>query len=87
MPTMRIIPPFNIFGDGQPSDLARAYLRNEDLTAGKYKDQRMTYSTAYYQWTKLCERADVKCNIHQLRHTTATELVNSGVSAGSASLP
>ena len=68
--------------------LLRAYLRNEDLTAGplfrtgKYKDQRMTYSTAYYQWTKLCERADVKCNIHQLRHTTATELVNSGVGVG-----
>lgn len=68
--------------------LLRAYIRNEDLTAGplfrtgKYKDQRMTYSTAYYQWTKLCERADVKCNIHQLRHTTATELVNSGVGVG-----
>lgn len=68
--------------------LLRAYLRTEDLTAGplfrtgKYKDQRMTYSTAYYQWTKLCERADVKCNIHQLRHTTATELVNSGVGVG-----
>ena len=68
--------------------LLRVYLRNEDLTVGplfrtgKYKDQRMTYSTAYYQWTKLCERADVKYNIHQLRHTTATELVNSGVDVG-----
>ena len=38
--------------------------------------------SAYYQWRKLCERADVKCNIHQLRHTTATELVNSGVGVG-----
>ena len=68
--------------------LLRAYLRDEDLTAGplfrtgKYKEQRMTYSTAYYQWTKLCERAEVKCDIHQLRHTAATELVNSGVGVG-----
>ncbi len=51
--------------------LLRAYLRNEDLTAGplfrtgKYKDQRMSYGTALYQWTKLCERAEVKCEIHR----------------------
>ena len=68
--------------------LLRAYLRNEDLTAGplfrtgKYKDQRMSYGTALYQWTKLCEQAGVKCGIHQLRHTAATELVNSGVGVG-----
>ena len=68
--------------------LLRAYLRNEDLTmgllfrTGKYKDQRMSYGTVLYQWTKLCERAEVKCGIHQLRHTTATELVNSGVGVG-----
>ncbi len=68
--------------------LLRAYLRTEDLTAGplfrtgKYKDQRMSYRTALYQWTKLCEQAEVKCEIHQLRHTAATELVNSGVGVG-----
>ena len=51
--------------------LLRAYLRNEDLTAGplfrteKYKDQRMSYGTALYQWTKLCERAEIKCEIHR----------------------
>ena len=45
--------------------------RNEDLTAGplfrtgKYKDQRLSYGTALYQWTKLCERAEVKCEIHR----------------------
>ncbi len=49
---------------------------------GKYKDQRMTYRTAIYQWDKLCDQAEVKCAIHQLRHTAATELVNSGVSVG-----
>ena len=68
--------------------MLRAYLRNEDLTAGplfrtgKYKDQRMSYGTALYQWTKLCGQAGVKCGIHQLRHTAATELVNSGVGVG-----
>ena len=68
--------------------LLRAYLRTEDLTVGplfrtgKYKDQRMGYGTALYQWTKLCEQAGVKCGIHQLRHTTAAELVNSGVGVG-----
>ena len=68
--------------------LLRAYLRTEDLTAGplfrtgKYKDQRMSYRTALYQWTKLCDQAEVKCEIHQLRHTAATELVNSGVGVG-----
>jgi len=40
------------------------------------------FRTALYQWTKLCERAEVKCEIHQLRHTAATELVNSGVGVG-----
>ena len=38
--------------------------------------------SAYYQWTKLCDQAEVKFEIHQLRHTTATELVNSGVGVG-----
>ena len=66
----------------------RAYLRTEDLTAGplfrtgKYKDQRMSYRAALHQWTKLCDQAEVKCQIHQLRHTAATELVNSGVGVG-----
>ncbi len=38
--------------------------------------------SAYYQWIELCEQAGVKCEIHQLRHTAATELVNSGVGVG-----
>ena len=65
--------------------LLRAYLRAEDLTAGplfrtgKYKDQRMSYRAALHQWTKLREQAEIKCEIHQFRHTAATELVNSGV--------
>jgi len=56
--------------------------RGTTLQDGKIKDQRMSYGTALYQWTKLCEQAGVKCEIHQLRHTTATELVNSGVGVG-----
>lgn len=43
---------------------------------------RNANGSAYYQWTKLCEQAGVKCEIHQLRHTAATELVNSGVGVG-----
>ena len=68
--------------------LLRAYLRAEDLTAGplfrtgKYKDQCMSYRAALHQWTKLREEVGVKCEIHQLRHTAATELVNSGVGVG-----
>ena len=30
----------------------------------------------------LYKQAEVKCDIHQLRHTAATELVNSGVGVG-----
>ena len=42
----------------------------------------MSYRAALHQWTKLCDQAEVKCQIHQLRHTAATELVNSGVGVG-----
>ena len=68
--------------------LLRTYLRTEDLTAGplfrtgKYKDQRMSYRAVLHQWTKLREEVGVKCEIHQLRHTAATELVNNGVGVG-----
>ena len=70
--------------------LLRAYLRNEDLTAGplfrtgKYKDQRMSYQHRVHSINgqSCVNRAEVKCQIHQLRHTAATELVNSGVGVG-----
>ncbi|MCY3682716.1 MAG: hypothetical protein OXH16_15050 [Gemmatimonadetes bacterium] len=42
----------------------------------------MSYGIALYQWTKLCDQAEVKCEIHQFRHTAATEIVNSGVGVG-----
>jgi integrase/recombinase XerD len=68
--------------------LLRGYIRNEDLVAGplfrtgKDCDRRMTYGTALYQWQKLCKEAGVECEIHQLRHTVATTLLNRGVGIG-----
>ena len=68
--------------------LLRGYIRNEDLAAGplfrtgKHNDRRMTYGTALYQWQKLCKEAGEECEIHQLRHTAATRLLNNGVGIG-----
>lgn len=39
----------------------------------------MCYRTAHYAWKSYCEMAGVKANIHALRHSYATTLVNSGV--------
>ena len=35
---------------------------------------------AHHRWTGYCEQAGVEIDIHQLRHTHATELINNGVS-------
>ena len=39
----------------------------------------MTYRNAHYIWKNYCETAGVKANIHALRHSYATTLVNNGV--------
>ena len=68
--------------------LLRAYLRTEGLTAGplfrtgKHEDRRMTYNAALYQWRKIRKEAGVGCEIHQLRHTAATRMLNAGVGVG-----
>ncbi len=72
----------------QSLKLLRAFLRTEGLAAGplfrtgKARDRRMTYEAALYQWRKICARAGVGCEIHQLRHTAATRLLNAGVGIG-----
>ncbi len=40
----------------------------------------LRYQSAYARWQSYCDQASVRCPLHQLRHTHATELVNDGVS-------
>ena len=40
----------------------------------------LRYQSAHALWARYCEKAGVRCTLHQLRHTHATELVNAGVS-------
>ncbi|WP_281032674.1 tyrosine-type recombinase/integrase [Nocardia araoensis] len=40
----------------------------------------MSYSAAYHRWQRYCAAVGVGIDIHQLRHTHATELINGGVS-------
>ena len=42
----------------------------------------MTYGAALYQCEKIRKEAGVESEIHQLRHTAATTLLNSGVGIG-----
>ncbi|MBF6518484.1 tyrosine-type recombinase/integrase [Nocardia cyriacigeorgica] len=40
----------------------------------------LSYSAAHHRWQKYCTAAGVDIDIHQLRHSHATELINAGVS-------
>ena len=40
----------------------------------------MRYQSVQERWSGYCARAGVRCTLHQLRHTHATELINGGVS-------
>ena len=40
----------------------------------------LRYQSVQERWAGYCVRAGVRCTLHQLRHTHATELVNGGVS-------
>lgn len=40
----------------------------------------LRYQSVQELWDKYCRQAGVRCSLHQLRHTHATELVNDGVS-------
>ncbi|WP_084464314.1 tyrosine-type recombinase/integrase [Microtetraspora fusca] len=41
---------------------------------------RLSCHAAHHRWTGYCEQAGVEIDIHQLRHTHATELINNGIS-------
>ncbi|MER5326321.1 tyrosine-type recombinase/integrase [Streptosporangium roseum] len=40
----------------------------------------LSYDAAHHRWQRYCAAAGVEIDIHQLRHTHATELINAGVS-------
>jgi integrase/recombinase XerD len=65
----------------------RAYLKQTGYQHGPlFRAQKnggrgpLRYQSVQERWAGYCRRAGVKCTLHQLRHTHATELVNEGVS-------
>lgn len=40
----------------------------------------LRYQSVQQKWVSYCEKAGVRCSLHQLRHAHATELINDGVS-------
>jgi integrase len=40
----------------------------------------LRYQSVQQHWASYCQKANVSCTLHQLRHTHATVLVNEGVS-------
>lgn len=40
----------------------------------------LSYQSMQQRWQNYCEESGIKCTLHQLRHSHATELVNDGVS-------
>lgn len=67
--------------------LLRLYLTRTGYTAGPMfrasingRGGPLSYSAAHHRWQKYCTAAGVDIDIHQLRHSHATELINAGVS-------
>ncbi|WP_282779145.1 MULTISPECIES: tyrosine-type recombinase/integrase [unclassified Nocardia] len=67
--------------------LVRLYLKRASYTAGPMfrasingRGGPLSYSAAHHRWQKYCTTAGAEIGIHQLRHSHATELINSGVS-------
>ena len=69
-------------------NLLKRYLRDGGLTAGpvfrtgKENARKMGYGAALYQWGMICKQAGVDYEIHQLRHSAATQMLNEGVGIG-----
>ncbi|MGY1984093.1 tyrosine-type recombinase/integrase [Nocardia gipuzkoensis] len=67
--------------------LVRLYLAHTGHTAGPMfrasingTGGPLSYSAAHHRWQRYCAAAGVEIDIHQLRHSHATELINAGVS-------
>jgi integrase/recombinase XerC/integrase/recombinase XerD len=67
--------------------MVRLYLERTRYTAGPMfrasingRGGPLSYSAAHHRWQKYCAAAGVDIDIHQLRHSHATELINAGVS-------
>ena len=67
--------------------LLKRYLRKHKYQHGplfrahkNYQGGALRYQSAQQKWDKYCRQADIKCTLHQMRHSHATELVNEGVS-------
>ncbi|MCN0154353.1 tyrosine-type recombinase/integrase [Salinispora arenicola] len=67
--------------------LLKLYLQRTGYTAGPLfrasingTGGPLSYDAAQHRWTHYCMAADVDLDIHQLRHSHATELINAGVS-------
>lgn len=67
--------------------LVKLYLARTNYTSGPMfrasingKGGPLSYSAAHNRWQSYCAAAAVEVDIHQLRHSHATELINSGVS-------
>ena len=71
--------------------LLRRYLRQAGITSGALfrghpgssgSARPIHYRTAHKAWNRYCAKAGAKANIHALRHSFATRLINEGVSLG-----
>lgn len=69
--------------------LLRRYLRESGIKSGALfrgdprrggSTRPIHYRTAHHAWRRYCDRAGVQLNIHVLRHSFATRLLNEGVS-------
>ncbi|MDD4239500.1 MAG: tyrosine-type recombinase/integrase [Desulfotomaculaceae bacterium] len=66
--------------------LLKDYIKDRNIVAGPLfrphsgkKARPMSYRTALFHWEKLREKVGLKYEIHQLRHSCATSLLNDGV--------
>jgi integrase/recombinase XerC/integrase/recombinase XerD len=66
--------------------LLKDYIKARNIVTGPLfrphsgkKVQPMSYRTALFYWEKLREKVGLKYEIHQLRHSCATSLLNDGV--------
>jgi integrase/recombinase XerC/integrase/recombinase XerD len=77
-----------LYAAPQSLKLLRRYLSVSKIASGpifrahwrkRGSAQPMTYRAAHLNWRRYCRAAKVSADIHALRHSYATTLVNSGV--------